>query len=304
MARGLLNKIKPQIDTAEIISFDIFDTLLFRPYVRSTDMFYHIEKILQLPGFAAARINIERTLRLKRNTTRNVTFDEIYNHLDPPFQSVQPFEINFEKRILRPNPEMRQIYTYAKRQRKKIIIASDMYFPKLVIADILKQNGFNHYDQLYVSADVGFHKRTGTLFQKILSDFKNIPANRVLHIGDNPISDYQSPLKIGLQAVLIPLIVDSFLKRHPYLTFLKKEAESCLESSINLATLAQLWQYRRFNAKPHFEDRLPICLSATDPATLSVPAQSAQCICHAAHYPNNHQSPFLYQNIKQVMEKE
>lgn len=304
MARGLLHKIKAQIDSAEIISFDIFDTLLFRPYVQSDDMFYHIERILQLPGFATARIHAEEILKQKRDATHDVTFDEIYNQIAPCFQSVQPFEISFEKRILRLNPEMRMVYTYAKRQGKTIIIASDMYLPKPVIADILKHNGYDHYEKLYVSADTGFRKKTGTLFQKILSDFKNVPANRILHIGDNPISDYQSSLQKGFQAVLIPLVVDSFLKRHPHLTFLKKEAESSLESSINLATLAQLWQYRRFNTKPHFEDRLPISLSATNPVAVSVPVQTAQLICHAAHYPSTLQSPFLHQSMRQDIEKE
>ena len=40
----LLNKIKSKIDSYDIISFDIFDTLLLRPYVKPTDLFLHIEK--------------------------------------------------------------------------------------------------------------------------------------------------------------------------------------------------------------------------------------------------------------------
>ena len=36
--------IKNQIDSHLVISFDIFDTLLLRPYAKPTDLFLHLEK--------------------------------------------------------------------------------------------------------------------------------------------------------------------------------------------------------------------------------------------------------------------
>ena len=44
----LKSQIKRQISQAKIVSFDIFDTLLVRPYVKPTDLFKHMEKMDQI----------------------------------------------------------------------------------------------------------------------------------------------------------------------------------------------------------------------------------------------------------------
>ena len=43
------SEIKKRIETHEVISFDIFDTLLLRPYVRPSDLFVHLERLKLSP---------------------------------------------------------------------------------------------------------------------------------------------------------------------------------------------------------------------------------------------------------------
>lgn len=45
-----LDKIKPLVNAHRVISFDIFDTLLIRPYVRPADLFLHLENCKNNPG--------------------------------------------------------------------------------------------------------------------------------------------------------------------------------------------------------------------------------------------------------------
>lgn len=56
--------IYDEIKKHDIISFDIFDTLLVRPYVKPTDMFIHIEKLYKAEGFHENRIKAEKLSRL------------------------------------------------------------------------------------------------------------------------------------------------------------------------------------------------------------------------------------------------
>ena len=60
----LLHKIKEACKHADIISFDIFDTLLLRPYIRPTDLFLHLEYIHNKPNFAISRIKAEEYARI------------------------------------------------------------------------------------------------------------------------------------------------------------------------------------------------------------------------------------------------
>ena len=52
--------LKYLIEKHNTISFDIFDTLLLRPYAKPTDLFKHLEKLENAQGFAAERVMAEK----------------------------------------------------------------------------------------------------------------------------------------------------------------------------------------------------------------------------------------------------
>ena len=84
---SLLDDIKSEIDSHEIISFDIFDTLLLRPYVKPTDLFLHLEKLLNKEGFAQARIEAEQKARKKHSDKEDITIDEIYDEIESKYKN-------------------------------------------------------------------------------------------------------------------------------------------------------------------------------------------------------------------------
>ena len=104
-------KIYEEIEKADVVSFDIFDTLLLRPYIKPTDLFVHMEKFFNAPGFAENRIQSEITAR--QNTGKpEVTIDDIYLFVDNRYQALKFKEIDFEKQILQPNNEMKKVYNH------------------------------------------------------------------------------------------------------------------------------------------------------------------------------------------------
>ena len=56
-------ELEAKIDLAKVVSFDIFDTLVFRIYRKPTDLFLHLERASGRKGFANARIKAERIAR-------------------------------------------------------------------------------------------------------------------------------------------------------------------------------------------------------------------------------------------------
>ena len=227
--------IKSKIKRTNIISFDIFDTLLFRPYVKPTDLFLHIEKVYKKPFFRTARMTAEYNAR--QNTSKeDITFDEIYMQMPQEFQSMKEIELEWEMMVLRPNPEMKLIWDYAKKLGKKIIVTSDMYLSSEFLTRVLHKNGFIGYDKLYVSGEIGKTKTTGTLFEYITNDLQVTP-DKILHIGDNKKSDYKSPKKSGLRAILYPHIINDFIKKNPRFDKFFSKNKNDLGASILLSVM-------------------------------------------------------------------
>ena len=234
----LLNdSLKKEINRVSVVSFDIFDTLLIRPYVKPTDLFLHMEKALHKPLFCVSRIAAERDARLANHYLEDITFDMIYNEIGDEFKNMKQKEMDWEKMVLRTNPELKQVYDYAKKKGKKIVIASDMYLPTDFLANVLRENGYEGWDKLYVSGDVNARKGNGTLFKKIIADFKIKPQN-ILHIGDNKTSDFKIPQKLNINSKHYRTIYKQYIKSHKGCEQLKAISNDSLGLSIILSVMA------------------------------------------------------------------
>ena len=240
---SFLDSCKKLIDKAEIISFDIFDTLLLRSFLEPIDVFCTLEKNENRENFASFRINAEPMAMQKLVTSQkdDVTFDEIYSEMPVEFQDMKEKEINFEENHLFLNPEMYDVFKYAETSGKKIIICSDMYLPEDILKKILVKKLKTDNFSLYVSSKYGCRKSTGRLFNYILSDL-GVSSGQVLHIGDNETSDYKVPLSLGIKAVYYPKPIYSFLEDEHIKLFYGYYFES-LSGRTFLAILSLLYQY-------------------------------------------------------------
>lgn len=233
---------------ADVVSFDIFDTLLFRPYVRPIDLFLHIEKHCNAPFFMPCRVAAEWNARQKHPEKLDITLDDIYDEIDNNFKSFKQIEMDWEQMVLRPNPEMKEVWDFAREKGKKIVVASDMYLPTEFIADVLDKNGFGNYDKLYVSGDINQTKARGVLFDTIIQDM-GVQPKKILHIGDNKRSDYKRPREHGLRAYLYPHLVKTFLRNNIRMSKFYREQWDNLGASILVAIAAMRDQQARLGMK-------------------------------------------------------
>ncbi|MEM5882486.1 MAG: glycosyltransferase, partial [Candidatus Aenigmatarchaeota archaeon] len=110
-------------------------------------------------------------------------------------------ELKFESLCVVPNTSLVQALT--KNYKKfKFIFTSDFYHKSNFIWKILERFQIsNLFINGYVSCDYLINKRTGQMFEQIRSDHK-IDYDRIFHIGDNKIADYEIPKKLGIKVFL------------------------------------------------------------------------------------------------------
>jgi HAD superfamily hydrolase (TIGR01549 family) len=159
-----------------------------------------MEKHLKAKGFAEARI-----------AAGSQTINGVYDKMPLQFKKFKETEINFEKTVIRKNPEIFELYKYALNKGKKIIFISDMYLPAAVIDEILDRTGYAIYDKLYVSSNYGKTKSSSELYQVVIKDLKIAPQ-KILHIGDNYNSDVKQARNSGLHAVRYPNFINRFFE--------------------------------------------------------------------------------------------
>ena len=209
--------LKHQIDKFDLVSFDIFDTLITRPMVRPDHLFSVLERALdkgaEVPTrFAHCRREGERIARAK-SSGHDVGLGAIYREVArlPPMterlaQEVQCLELQMEYELVLPRPTVVEAYQHALRAGKRVILVSDMYLPGAQVARMLEKVGVSGWSELYLSCEIGLRKDSGELWDWIIAK-ERLDQRRLLHIGDNEQSDVQMPgdRKIDLYHVLSPV---------------------------------------------------------------------------------------------------
>ncbi len=200
-----LKKLEELIDKYDVISFDIFDTLLLRNVLKPIDIFrvleIEVKEKYYIDNFCRMRIEAEQNSRTEKNQYET-TLDEIYDTLlinsKIIKEEIKKMEINLEKEFLTFNPFMKLVYDYAVSKNKKIVCISDMYLPEKIISDILNNNGYKDI-KVYVSNEYHKHKSNMTLYELVWEKEKFEKENW-LHIGDNYYSDYEQARNFGISS--------------------------------------------------------------------------------------------------------
>ena len=189
------------------IGFDLFDTLLLRPFLQPDDLFCQMEQELQVPDFAALRSQTENQLRQGRK--RELTFLEIYQAIqqktgvsDAVIQQWMDLELELEWRYCYPRESGLSLYCAAKEAGKHIAIVTDMYLPIDQIVRMLQKVGAGDYDLLLLSSELGYSKANGGIYRQLKR--MEIPPKQFLQIGDNRIADVENPRCLGLQGMWLP----------------------------------------------------------------------------------------------------
>lgn len=189
------------LEVSEIVSFDIFDTLLIRPFASPDRVFDYLEEKIQgkfgIRRFKELRINAELIARERKNHSGDVKISEIYSvfveiaKIDPEVANeVLNLEVNTEKRLFIPRKELIESAKYAKKMGKRVILISDTYFERTHVEDILAFKNLDFFDKIYLSCETGKRKDRGDLWDHIIEKEGIYPSN-FMHVGDNEESDIQ-----------------------------------------------------------------------------------------------------------------
>ena len=238
-----IKKFNNLIEKVDIVSFDIFDTLLIRPYLSPEDLFEHIEKLYKLNGFKKERILAEKRTRYIHTEDEDITIDDIYENICPEYSNLKNIEMEFEKQVLRPNPFIKYFYDKANSSGKTIIAISDMYLPSEFLKTILHKNGFTNIKAVYVSGEYKKSKGSKHLYEEVVKK-SGVKPEKILHIGDNLQSDYFSAMDSGINAIFLEKYIDKFYKTQigKKYTLLSKKINSIDFSIITSISAIQLLQ--------------------------------------------------------------
>ncbi len=227
--------MKQAVDEKSIISFDIFDTMLLRPYARPHDLFLNMEKIFEAKGFYDARSSAEKKAwkRLCHDDKDDVTLDEIYQEIPEQYQYLKEEEINLERKQLFLNEEIYSVYQYARSQGKRLLFITDMYLPQQALQAILEEKLDDNGFELFVSSQYAKRKHTGRLFHYVKEQL-SICFSDMLHIGDNKASDDTIPSSLGITCHHYQKKSASFEKDAKVGAFLKERDEEESRSFVSL----------------------------------------------------------------------
>lgn len=197
---------------SDVISFDMFDTLILRPVDTPADLFYFVGERLNIPNFRDIRKKAERTAR-KRHIAEcgsgEVTLAQIYDVLAEELcistEIGMLAESDVEISLCMTNPFMLEVWNKVKAQGKKIVVTTDMYLPKSVLEAMLQKCGFTGYDAIFLSNEYGYGKYNGKLYDKLKSAY---PKCSISHVGDNYHADYVLAKKSKIHAVYYRNIQD------------------------------------------------------------------------------------------------
>lgn len=189
---------------ADLVSFDLFDTLVSRPARRPDAVLRLVEHRISseagrpIPLFAERRA-AENRVRARKHHQGDVNLSEIYAELTasgPIPGDVVARAHALEKRIdlgaLRPRTEVIAVLEAAHALGKRIVLMTDTYYEEADIRAILSGAGIaDRFAALYVSNAVGARKDRGDLWRHV-EEAEAVPRARWLHVGDNEHSDIQA----------------------------------------------------------------------------------------------------------------
>lgn len=195
-----------------VYSFDVYDTLITRPFAKPTDLFRFMEEKHKMKGFHDARIKAESEAR-RCSDREDITIDDIYKMIPSEYASMKAHEIRYETTLVFPVGPNVNFLENVKDKGYKIVLISDMYLPENVIGTCLAKCGIQ-YDRLFVSSSYGKTKHTGSLYDVVLDEM-GIEPDMMVHMGDNKHADYEIPKSRGIISVHVDKPLDIYLSHHP-----------------------------------------------------------------------------------------
>lgn len=199
----MLSDLMQHIEQTDVVSFDVFDTLFVRPLADPEDLFDILGEKFGIADFRRMRreAQVRAFQRMHETGQKEITLDGIYacfERLSVPASVLRDAEYELELALTLPNPSLIDVFRQAI-AHKRVVVTSDMYLPRSFFDELFRRHGLQP-DATFISSERNATKRdTGELFDMVSHELGVEPA-RILHVGDNPLSDVERARQRGLSA--------------------------------------------------------------------------------------------------------
>lgn len=197
--------LKEKIVQADVVSFDVFDTLIMRRTLYPQDIFSVMEEKVNTAKpshypLAKTRINAERELYAEGANPKLV---EIYDRIQEKLGLSEAekndwlkLEIKTEGDYLVRRDRMCEMLDFAISCGKEVYLASDMYLPEATLRTLLEDLNIHvKHGHLLVSCEYRVSKEKG-LFEVLQAKTR---GKRIVHIGDNLEADARAARQFGIE---------------------------------------------------------------------------------------------------------
>lgn len=196
-----------QIDENEIVSVDLFDTLIMRQTLFAADVIELTDRQLKkkgicIEGFCDKRQQGEKELSKYSAPTLEEIYQFVLDSSEPvevTAKELAQLEWEVDAGLLVPRQEMTALLDRFYRQGKELYIVTDTYYGKEQLIKILEKCKITGYTDILASCEYGTGKAQG-LFEELKN---RIQGRSCLHIGDDLTADIEGAERSGILACRI-----------------------------------------------------------------------------------------------------
>ncbi|NOU91144.1 hypothetical protein GC102_36260 [Paenibacillus sp. LMG 31460] len=221
-----------EIDAIELLSLDIFDTLLFRICANPSDVFVLVAEKAHRVGslkasissaaFKEMRIRAENNARDRQAAVTGfgeVTLELIYAEMPEGVcirDKMAQIEVETEAEVCYVNPHVASLLAACKSKQIPVALLSDMYLSLAQLRWILASAGLDlsSVDTLLVSSEEHEGKSSGHLFARLKELYPQIESHAIVHIGDNIAADVEGASKEEIRSVHYNVVPEHFESLH------------------------------------------------------------------------------------------
>lgn len=183
-----------KIQDADVVSFDLFDTLIVRKVFSYTDIFELMDHELKsrgiyIPDFTFHRLGIEKELSKDKAPRLEEIYRELLKRTGGNFikaEKLAEIEWRIDSDTIIRREAICEIFDQTVKRGKQVIITTDCYYKIEWLENILEKQHIKDYKKILVSCEYGTSKNQ-TLFDILCHETKG----KILHIGDDVASDIE-----------------------------------------------------------------------------------------------------------------
>lgn len=197
--------IVEQILTHDVISFDLFDTLVMRQVLSYEDVIELTDVNLRKTGiffedFSNKRLAAEKELSQGYSPTLSEIYEKSFgNKYEYDWKKLAELEFEIDLENLVARNDMVDLFLLCKESGKEVCITSETYYTKDQIKKILRKCGIVDCDSLFISCEYQKGKNSG-LYEYVKEQYHSM---MIMHIGDDAYADYQMARESELDAYMV-----------------------------------------------------------------------------------------------------